>query len=121
MALNRSLFRSDKDTWETPPEIFKRLDAEFHFDIDVCASADNAKCEQFIGPERDSLSLPWKGTCWMNPPYGREIGKWVEKADQRRRRFYKLTAEGRRVLVQQRETWKSFVEAMRLITGEDHA
>ena len=48
-------------------------------------------------------------------------GKWVEKADQRRRRFYKLTAEGRRVLVQQRETWKSFVEAMRLITGEDHA
>src|SRR5215218_4946699 len=48
-------------------------------------------------------------------------GKWVEKADQRRRRFYKLTPEGRRVLAQQRETWKSFVEAMRLITGEDHA
>jgi PadR family transcriptional regulator PadR len=48
-------------------------------------------------------------------------GRWVEKADQRRRRFYKLTAEGRRVLAQQRETWKSFVEAMRLITGEDHA
>ena len=48
-------------------------------------------------------------------------GRWIEKADQRRRRFYKLTAEGRRVLAQQRETWKSFVEAMRLITGEDHA
>ena len=48
-------------------------------------------------------------------------GKWVEKADQRRRRFYRLTAEGRRVLARQRETWKSFVEAMRLITGEDHA
>jgi len=49
------------------------------------------------------------------------VGKWIEKADQRRRRFYRLTAEGRRVLVQQRRTWKSFVEAMRLITGEDHA
>ena len=48
-------------------------------------------------------------------------GKWVEKADQRRRRFYRLTAEGRRVLARQRDTWKSFVNAMRLITGVDHA
>ncbi|WP_291980534.1 PadR family transcriptional regulator [Luteitalea sp.] len=48
-------------------------------------------------------------------------GKWVERAGERRRRFYGLTAEGRRVLSQQRETWKSFVEAMALITGADHA
>jgi PadR family transcriptional regulator PadR len=47
-------------------------------------------------------------------------GKWVEKAGERRRRFYSLTAEGRRVLAQQRETWKSFVQAMGLITGADH-
>jgi transcriptional regulator len=48
-------------------------------------------------------------------------GRWVEKAGQRRRRFYSLTAAGRRVLEQQRDTWKSFVEAMALITGVDHA
>jgi PadR family transcriptional regulator PadR len=48
-------------------------------------------------------------------------GRWVEKAGQRRRRFYSLTAEGRRVLASQRSTWKSFVEAMGLITGIDHA
>ncbi len=48
-------------------------------------------------------------------------GKWVEKPGQRRRRFYGLTAEGRRVLVRQRDTWKAFVDAMRLITGVDHA
>lgn len=48
-------------------------------------------------------------------------GRWVEKAGQRRRRFYSLTPEGRRVLVRQRETWKTFVEAMRLITEPDHA
>ena len=48
-------------------------------------------------------------------------GKWVEKAGQRRRRFYSLTAEGRRVLARQRETWKSFANAMELITGADHA
>jgi transcriptional regulator len=48
-------------------------------------------------------------------------GRWVEKAGERRRRFYRLTAEGRRVLESQRDTWKSFVTAMRLITGVDHA
>jgi PadR family transcriptional regulator, regulatory protein PadR len=48
-------------------------------------------------------------------------GKWVEKAGQRRRRFYRLTPEGRRVLARQRDTWKAFVRAMRLITGVDHA
>ena len=48
-------------------------------------------------------------------------GRWVEKAGERRRRFYSLTAAGRRVLERQRSTWKSFVEAMSLITGVDHA
>ena len=48
-------------------------------------------------------------------------GRWIEKAGQRRRRFYTLTSEGRRVLARQRDTWKSFVHAMRLITGVDHA
>ena len=48
-------------------------------------------------------------------------GRWVEKAGERRRRFYRLTGEGRRVLASQRDTWKSFVAAMRLITGVDHA
>ena len=47
-------------------------------------------------------------------------GRWVEKAGQRRRRFYTLTKEGQRVLARQRETWKSFVEAIGLITGADH-
>lgn len=48
-------------------------------------------------------------------------GKWVEKAGERRRRFYSMTAEGRRVLASQRDTWKAFVRAMELITGPDHA
>ena len=48
-------------------------------------------------------------------------GRWVEKAGTRRRRFYSLTPEGRRVLVRQRETWKAFVRAMGLVTGVEHA
>ena len=48
-------------------------------------------------------------------------GSWVEKPGERRRRFYRLTAEGRRVLARQRESWDSFVVAVRLVTGDDHA
>ena len=48
-------------------------------------------------------------------------GSWVEKADERRRRYYKVTAEGRRVLAEQRRTWEAFVEAVRLVTGGEHA
>lgn len=48
-------------------------------------------------------------------------GTWVEKAGERRRRFYKLTAEGRRVLAEQRKTWDAFVEAVRRVTGGEHA
>jgi len=48
-------------------------------------------------------------------------GTWIEKAGERRRRFYNLTAEGRRVLVQQRKTWDAFVEAVRRVTRDEHA
>jgi PadR family transcriptional regulator PadR len=48
-------------------------------------------------------------------------GVWVEKSGERRRRFYKVTAEGRRVLAQQRKTWAAFVEAVRRVTGAEHA
>jgi len=47
-------------------------------------------------------------------------GRWVEKAGERRRRFYSLTPEGRRVLARQRDTWKAFVRAMGLVTGVEH-
>ena len=48
-------------------------------------------------------------------------GTWVEKPGERRRRYYKVTGEGRRVLAQQRKTWAAFVEAVRRVTGADHA
>jgi PadR family transcriptional regulator, regulatory protein PadR len=48
-------------------------------------------------------------------------GTWVEKAGERRRRFYRLTADGRRVLARQRQTWETFVEAVHLVTGGEHA
>src|SRR6266481_4639265 len=66
--------------WEPPQEFFNKLDDEFHFELDVCAQDSNHKCERYITPEMDGLICEWYGRCWMNPPYGREIGKWVRKA-----------------------------------------
>lgn len=80
MALNAGLFTSSTDDWATPRDFFEKLDAEFHFDLDVCASETNAKCERFFTKADDGLSQEWRGRCWMNPPYGREIGQWVRKA-----------------------------------------
>ncbi len=68
--------------WPTPDAVFKQLDDEFHFDVDVCATRENAKCARFFTatPERNGLAERWAGSCWMNPPYGREIGRWIAKA-----------------------------------------
>jgi phage N-6-adenine-methyltransferase len=73
-------FSSAKHDWETPQDLFDALDAEFHFTLDVCANDCNTKCKRWFTPVTDGLKQPWTGTCWMNPPYGREIGKWMKKA-----------------------------------------
>lgn len=75
-------YSSESDEWETPQELFDLLDDEFGFELDVCATADNAKCNQFFTPEHDGLMQRWQGVCWMNPPYGRQISDWVKKAHQ---------------------------------------
>lgn len=74
------MFSSASDDWATPDAFFKKLDDEFAFDIDVCASDKNAKCEKYFTTLDNGLSQEWVGTCWMNPPYGRVIGEWVKKA-----------------------------------------
>lgn len=74
------MFSSQTDQWETPQDLFNKLDAEFGFTLDVCALPENAKCSRYYTPEDDGLSQPWTGVCWCNPPYGRLVGKWVRKA-----------------------------------------
>lgn len=68
------------DEWATPQHLFDALDREFHFELDVCADESNHKCPRYFDRAADGLSQEWKGVCWMNPPYGRQIGAWVEKA-----------------------------------------
>ena len=71
---------SKRRDWETPQFLFDGLNAEFGFERDVCATAENAKCRDFFTPEDDALAQRWEGVCWMNPPYGREIARWMKKA-----------------------------------------
>lgn len=79
--MNREfMFSSRTCEWETPQDLFDSLNAVYGFDVDVCATPQNAKCRKFYTVEQDGLSQEWHGTCWMNPPYGRGIGAWVRKA-----------------------------------------
>jgi phage N-6-adenine-methyltransferase len=73
-------FSSKTDLWATPQEFFDKYNALYGFNLDVCANQDNAKCSNFFSIEDNGLEQEWRGSCWMNPPYGREIIHWIRKA-----------------------------------------
>ena len=80
-GMNRVHFSSERDTWETPQALFDELDREFAFTLDPCCLPETAKCAKFYTPKEDGLAQSWAGErVFMNPPYGREIGKWIRKA-----------------------------------------
>ena len=80
--INSGLFTSNSDDYGTPQKLFDELNAEFNFDVDVCASASNAKCRRYFSVEENGLVQDWSKfkTCYMNPPYGRQIINWIQKA-----------------------------------------
>lgn len=79
--MNPVHFSSATDLWATPQDFFDRVNARFGFELDVCATAENSKCELFFDASVDGLKQNWgSAVCWMNPPYGRAIGPWVRKA-----------------------------------------
>lgn len=81
MPINAGMMSSDRSDWETPRELFDRCDSIWHFDLDVASSDENALCERHFTKDNDALKQSWGGRrSWMNPPYGREIAAWVEKA-----------------------------------------
>lgn len=81
MKMNVSLmFSSEKDNWETPNDLFKELNDEFKFNLDPCATNENAKCDKYYTINEDGLMQDWGGyNVFCNPPYGKEIKKWVKK------------------------------------------
>ena len=78
--MNKEMFTSNTDLWATPIEFYKKLDEVYKFTLDVCATDENAKCDKYFTKEIDGLQQQWDGSVWMNPPYGKEIIKWMKKA-----------------------------------------
>ena len=78
--MNRALFSSATEEWATPKDFFDALDAEFHFTLDPCSTDDNAKCAKHFTKEQDGLLQDWTGErVFCNPPYGREMPRWIAK------------------------------------------
>ena len=74
------MFSSNTPEWETPQDFFDALNAEFHFTLDPCSTDANAKCEKHYTRQQDGLAQDWTGeTVFCNPPYGREMPKWIAK------------------------------------------
>lgn len=83
--INNGLFTSNTPEWPTPIDFFNKLNEEFNFNLDPCATKENTKCSKFYTEEDDGLKQSWDGyNVFMNPPYGREISKWVKKASEAR-------------------------------------
>lgn len=80
--VDKALFSSENGSWETPDWFFKALDDEFHFTVDVAASMENRKVDKFFSVHQDAFRLRWTGVAWLNPEYGRGIGRWLAKAKQ---------------------------------------
>jgi site-specific DNA-methyltransferase (adenine-specific) len=78
--------RDDRAEWETPESFFQQLNEEFHFTLDAAASDANHKCKKYFTKDQDGLTQRWSGTVWCNPPYGKTIPQWLEKAIEEQRR-----------------------------------
>ena len=81
--MNPVLFSSRYEDWGTPQALFDELNREFKFTLDAAATKESAKVSRFISKERATPSLGDWGYCsvvFLNPPYGRDIGRWMEKA-----------------------------------------
>jgi site-specific DNA-methyltransferase (adenine-specific) len=79
--VSRALFTSNSYEWATPQALFDTLNAEFKFTLDPCCNHENAKCDRHYTIEDNGLSQSWANErVFMNPPYGRQIKKWMKKA-----------------------------------------
>jgi len=79
-VITPGMMSSLSNEWTTPQKLFDELNQEFGFTLDPCSTHENAKCERHFTRDDDGLTKDWQGTVFVNPPYGREIGKWIKKA-----------------------------------------
>jgi site-specific DNA-methyltransferase (adenine-specific) len=85
------MFSKKSDEWETPQDFYDKLDQEFHFTLDPCATDENHKCKKYYTMEEDGLSKDWGGErVFINPPYS-QSKLWIEKAYHQARKHKDTT------------------------------
>lgn len=81
--MTSGLFSSRTDEWATPARLFQELDAEFHFNLDPCATSENHKCQDYFTKRENGLLQNWGGRrVFCNPPYGKAMPAWVRKCSE---------------------------------------
>ena len=79
--MNKVHFSMQTNEWTTPQDLYDELNTEFKFTLDPCCTIESAKCDKFYTKKENGLIQDWsEDIVFMNPPYGREIPKWIEKA-----------------------------------------
>jgi phage N-6-adenine-methyltransferase len=75
--------KASTEEWGTPQRLFDKLNEEFGFNLDVCATAVNRKCKNYFNKKHNALRQRWFGVCWMNPPYSIDaLRSFMRKASQ---------------------------------------
>lgn len=92
MADISAMLTSKSNEWETPQDLYDKLDEEFHFNLDPCSTDKNHKCKNYFTIKDDGLSKYWfvegGARVFVNPPYGKEIKKWVKKCYEESKKEY---------------------------------
>jgi|TARA_Y100000296_G_C5157648_1_gene250044 site-specific DNA-methyltransferase (adenine-specific) len=88
------MFSSKESNWETPQDFFDKLDEHYNFDLDPCATPETAKCDVYYTEADDGLTQSWgpNRTVFVNPPYGRDIKKWIQKGYEESRKDKMIVA-----------------------------
>lgn len=116
----RVIHSSADASWRTPPALYAELNREFGFALDAAATAENALAPEYLNEAQDALEIEWptRGPVWLNPPYGREVGRWLEKAWLESRRG--LTVVVLVMACTETRWWREFVwkaDEVRFIQG----
>ena len=88
--LNKGMFSSNNQKWETPQDLFDKLNDVFNFEVDIAADDETAKCPIYYTEENDGLKKEWKEVCWCNPPYGRYQIEWVKRANEQVKKYMEI-------------------------------
>lgn len=80
MSYPKALLSSRSNEWYTPHDLFETLHEEFEFNLDPCATDENAKCKRYFTQTEDGLVQDWETSrVFCNPPYGRCLPNWTRK------------------------------------------